>query len=157
LWALKNRTAFMCTATSNRGLEVILHDIVDSPVVMKFPSEYELTHKVSPSEGSEIKVCADKKIMMESLENDIGSHYDEDPIIIIADQKDFTAITKILLKRNWNKYRIGITSEVLREIRSWTYGILIMEREHGLGLNTRFAKDSIVLIVSKVESKVEYL
>jgi hypothetical protein len=75
----------MCTATSNRGLEAILHDIVDSPVVMKFPSEYELIHKVSPAEGSEIKVCSDKQIMMESLEDDIASHYDEDPIIIIAD------------------------------------------------------------------------
>ena len=45
---------------------------------------------------------------------------------------------------------------MIKEIRSWEYGILILGSEEGLGINTRFAKDSTVFIASKVESKAEY-
>lgn len=45
---------------------------------------------------------------------------------------------------------------MIKEIRSWDYGILILEPEEGVGINTRFAKDSIVLIATKVENKAEY-
>ena len=64
IWMLKNRITFLCTATSSRGLEKILHQIVETPVVMKFPSEYELIHKVSPVEGATIKPCENKEEML---------------------------------------------------------------------------------------------
>jgi len=45
---------------------------------------------------------------------------------------------------------------VIKEIRAWEYGILILEAEEGVRINTRFAKDSIVLITTKVENKAQY-
>jgi hypothetical protein len=54
------------------------------------------------------------------------------------------------------KYRIGASSEVLTEIRSWNYGVLILDKSEGTGINTRFAKDAIVMITCKVDSIAEY-
>lgn len=45
---------------------------------------------------------------------------------------------------------------MIKEIRSWEYGILILEPAEGVGINTRFAKDSIVFITTKVDNKAEY-
>lgn len=54
---MKNKIVYFCTATTNKGLEKILHRLVETPVVFKFSSEYELIHKVSPLEAAEIKTC----------------------------------------------------------------------------------------------------
>jgi hypothetical protein len=37
-------------------------------------------------------------------------------------------------------------------IRSWDYGILYIETADSRGTDTRFAKDSIVMILDKVDS-----
>ena len=71
LWNMCNRTVFFCTATSNKRLEKIIFQVVGNPVVMQFPSEYELMYKVSPIEGGKIKTCSSKAAMFESLEDDI--------------------------------------------------------------------------------------
>ena len=120
---------------------------------MKFPSEYELINKVSPIEGATVKPCETKEIMLETLEDDINLNYDERPIIIIIEQNNKDVINEILERRKWNKVRSGVSTEVLREIRGWEYGVLILDTEDGLGVNTRFAKDSIVFIVCPIENK----
>ncbi len=63
----------------------------------------------------------------------------------------------MLKKRAWNKILQGVSTEVLREIRSWDYGVLILEKKDGLGVNTRFSKDSIVLITCPIQNRAQYL
>lgn len=87
LWTFKNRSTYFCTATSNRGLEKILHTIVNTPEVLRFPSEYELINSVSPLDGGTIKPCEDYESKIEAIENEIVLNYDEKPIIIICDDK----------------------------------------------------------------------
>lgn len=119
LWMLRNRTAFFCTATSNRGLTRILEQVVSKPVVLTFSSEYELIHKVSPIEGNQIKCCATKEAMLEMVQDDIHNNYEDKPIIVIINGKDQGMLVDILKENNWSKYKIGATPDVLREIRSW--------------------------------------
>ena len=49
--------------------------------------------------------------------------------------------------------RVGASRENLREIRSWQQGIILLEPMEGFGLDTRFAKDALVLIAMEVESE----
>lgn len=74
---------------------------------MKFPSEYELIHNVSPLEGSEIKCCESKEEMFEKIEDDIKLVIDERPVIIISSLEEIKIIIEMLKKNNWNKYRVG--------------------------------------------------
>ena len=46
--------------------------------------------------------------------------------------------------------RIGASRENLREIRSWQQGLILLEPQEGFGLDTRFAKDALVLISMEV-------
>ena len=62
----------------------------------------------------------------------------------------------MLERRAWNKILTGVSTEVLREIRSWEYGVLILEKQNGLGVNTRFSKDSIVLITCPIQNRAQY-
>ena len=42
------------------------------------------------------------------------------------------------------------------EIRSWGYEILILEKHEGIGFNTRFLDDAVVLITCPVANEAEY-
>ena len=46
--------------------------------------------------------------------------------------------------------RVGASREHLREIRSWQQGLILLEPQEGFGLDTRFAKDALVLIAMEV-------
>lgn len=52
------------------------------------------------------------------------------------------------------KYRYvnGASEMNLHTIRVWDYGMLLMKPGESRGIDTRFAKDALVLIISKVES-----
>jgi hypothetical protein len=41
----------------------------------------------------------------------------------------------------------------MKEIRSWKYGVLILNPNDGIGLNTKFAIDSIVLITNEIKKE----
>lgn len=153
---MKKRIAFFCTATSNVGLQRILNSVVNTPLVMKFSSEYELIHKVSPIEGSSIKCCNSKDMMIKQVEDDIRINFDEKPIIVITSSDERGLLIETLKANNWNKFREGTSVDVLREVRSWDYGILLLDRHEGLGVNTRFAKDALVMITCSVSSIAEY-
>lgn len=144
------------TATSNRGLEKILHSVVNTPAVLKFQSEYELVNSVSPLEGGKIRPCSTKDEWLEAMEDGIVSNYDERPIIVIVDEVTQERVLEILDRNNFGKYKIGASPDNLKEIRQWEYGVLILGKHDGVGLNTRFAKDAIVLIGTKVDNKAQY-
>lgn len=40
----------------------------------------------------------------------------------------------------------------MAHIRSWDYGVLLLERSQARGVDTRFVRDALVLIVSTVTS-----
>ena len=94
--------------------------------------------------------------MFSCLEESIHLSYDERPIIIFAEAENFEAIVSILEKRNWRKHKFGASPEVLREIRGWNDGIIILEKYEGIGVNTRFKKESMVLIACEVTNEAEY-
>jgi hypothetical protein len=107
-------------------------------------------------DGGTIKPCKNFDAMIEALEDDIALNYDERPIIIISDEKTKSSVIEILERKKFHKYRVGASVDVIKEIRAWEYGVLILAAEEGVGINTRFSKDSIVLITTKVENKAEY-
>ena len=55
------------------------------------------------------------------------------------------------------KYLYGATESNLVDIRSWDYGVLLIKPSECRGVDTRFAKDALVLIAAKVESYHQYL
>jgi hypothetical protein len=93
---------------------------------------------------------------MEALEEEIAINYDERPIIVICESHTKDKVVDILERNKFLKFKIGVSVDVIKEIRAWEYGVLILEPSEGVGVNTRFAKDSLVLIATKVENKAEY-
>ena len=47
---------------------------------------------------------------------------------------------------------MGIEGTNLKEIRNWDYGILLLDCEECRGVDTIFAKDSLVLITATVST-----
>ena len=50
LWAFANRRMYAFSASSNRGVERIMYNVVERPQVLSFKSEYELIHGISAVE-----------------------------------------------------------------------------------------------------------
>lgn len=62
-----------------------------------------------------------------------------------------------MLDNNKFRYREGVTADTLATIRDWDYGILMISSYESRGIDTRFKKDAIVLIVAQVENHAQYL
>jgi hypothetical protein len=41
----------------------------------------------------------------------------------------------------------------MKEIKTWKYGILILNPNEGIGINTKFAMDSIVMITNEINKE----
>ena len=72
------------------------------------------------------------------------------------DHEQLELLTKLLTSEKC-KHLIGISEQNLHEIRQWNEGILLIDKKECRGIDTRFAKDSVVLIISSVESYHHYL
>jgi hypothetical protein len=50
------------------------------------------------------------------------------------------------------RYEVGIEISTIEEIRKWDYGILLLPKLKSRGIDTRFLKDALVLIICNVEN-----
>jgi hypothetical protein len=62
-------------------------------------------------------------------------------------------LNSLFQKLNFKRIKEGVKPETLSEIRSWEYGILLIQPHESFGTNTRFAMDSLVCIVTNVDSE----
>ena len=60
LWELKGRKVIAFSATSSVPYERFVNNCIDKPTVLKFKSEYELIHGVSPVADPTVIACADQ-------------------------------------------------------------------------------------------------
>lgn len=51
---------------------------------------------------------------------------------------------------------VGASEDNLKIIRGWKSGILFLNPADAVGVNTKFARDSIVLITNEMKSDGEY-
>lgn len=73
--------------------------------------------------------------------------YHSEPLIIFEAKEQHKVLIDLLGKNNFKKYVLGNDEDSLIQIRGWTEGILILDPEDSYGLDARFQKDSIVLIL----------
>ncbi len=50
------------------------------------------------------------------------------------------------------KFICGSSEEVMAQIKSWDYGVLLLPRSQSRGVDTRFIRDALVVIISTVTS-----
>jgi hypothetical protein len=86
--------------------ERLVNNCVAKPTVLKFKSEYELIHGVSPVADPTILACTDQQMLMTSLEADINKHYEHKPIVVIVDDEQRAELI-MMLKTNKNKFLEG--------------------------------------------------
>ena len=87
---------------------------------------------------------------------DLDKHYELHPVILVVGSESRGHFLKHI-KASKFKYAEGGHQHVLAEIRSWEYGVLLLTREEGRGVDTRFRKDAIVLIATEVSNYHELL
>ena len=61
------------------------------------------------------------------------------------------------MKSDKYKVYIGVAANTLAKVKDLDYGILMIEAKVCRGIDTRFAKDAMVLITANVKSYHEYL
>ena len=139
------------TATSSTSYERFVNNCITKPTILKFKSEYEMVNGASPVSDATIIACHDSQTMMAAFDNDLGKHYDQKPIIVIHDMDQRDDIIH-LLKASKYRYAVGAKDNVLHEVRSWDYGVLMLSAEEGRGVDARFRRDAIVLVLAEVHS-----
>ena len=82
--------------------------------------------------------------------------FDQKPIIIIHDTTDVEYL-QTYVQTNKLKHLAGVENDHLQQIKSWDYGILFLKADECRGVDTRFAKDALVIIISEVKSYHELL
>ena len=88
---------------------------------------------------------------MAAFDNDLAKHYDLKPIIVIHEKDQRDAIIH-LLKASKYRHAEGTKDNVLHEVRSWDYGVLMLSAEEGTGVDARFRRDAISLVLAEVRS-----
>ena len=90
---------------------------------------------------------------MEELAKEIEKSYADHPIIVFCGKDALKTLEKLLRGMSFAKFRIGGSPENLEEIRSWQDGVLLLNSNEGVGLDTRFGRDALVLIGVAVETE----
>lgn len=80
---MKTKNVIAFSATTSPSHERILFHCVKKPMSLKFISEYEMIHEVSPVSVPNIILCKNEKQKLETLFIDIEGLYDKKPIIVI--------------------------------------------------------------------------
>ena len=144
------------SATSSMSYERLINNCICNPTVLKFKSEYEMVHGTSPITDPSVVICADTPGYEIAVLADLNKHYELHPVILVVGSESRGTYLKHI-KANKFKYAEGGHQHVLAEIRSWEYGLLLLTREEGRGVDTRFRKDAIVLIATEVSNYHELL
>ena len=82
---------------------------------------------------------------------DLDKHFELHPVIIVTDAEYRDRLLRHLNDSKM-KHAEGGQQYTLAEVRSWDYGVLLLSREEGRGVDTRFKRDAIVLIATAVSS-----
>lgn len=151
LWALKGKSVIAFTATTSLAHERLVHNCITPPLPLRFKSEYELVHGSCPVQPPNIVTCRDSSSLMAALSADVEVLYDKKPIIVIYDWNHEVELLS-MVRTNNRRYCKGADAQALSEIRQWDYGILLIQGRECRGVDTRFAVDAAVLIVSKADS-----
>ena len=151
IWQLRGHRVIAFTATSSTPYERLVNNCIAPPVVLKFKSEYELLHDIAPVSDPTVIPCADAATLHAIVCQDIDKHYEKHPVIIIANEGNRIDIVNHLAVSKF-KFTKGREQNTLADIRAWDYGVLVLSREEGRGVDTRFRKDAIVLITCEVGS-----
>ena len=139
------------SATSSVSYERLINNCICTPTILKFKSEYEMVHGTSPVTDPSVVICADTPGYETAVLADLDKHYELHPVILVVDSESRGPFLKHI-KASKFKYAEGGHQHVLADIRSWEYGVLLLTREEGRGVDTRFRKDAIVLIATEVSN-----
>ena len=134
----------------------MINNCICTPTVLKFKSEYEMVHGTSPVTDPSIVPCMDTPGYETAILVDLDKHYELHPVILVVGSESRGHFLKHI-KASKFKYAEGGHQNVLADIRSWEYGLLLLTREEGRGVDTRFRKDAIVLIATEVSNYHELL
>ena len=149
LWTFRDRQVIAFTATSSPSIERLISNTITPPVLLKFKSEYELVHAVSPVSDPTILTFVQHPALLIKLLSDIDNHFEKQPVIMIAEGEIREAVINHL-KTSKFKYAQGGDQQTLAEVRSWEYGLLILNRDEGRGVDSRFKRDAMVLMTTEV-------
>ena len=119
--------------------------------MLKFKSEYELVHGASPVQEAVVRSFKDSQLLLIALEEDILKNYDHKPMVVIHDLENEQEVAS-MIKGCKLRYAAGCSSEVLEQVKQWEYGVLLLKASEGRGVDCRFRKDALVLIVAEVDS-----
>ena len=139
------------TATSSVSYERLVYHCICPPTVLKFKSEFELVHGSAPVADPTIVSCVSNDSLFASLVADVDKHFELHPVIIITDASYRDRLLRHL-KDSKMKHAEGGQQHILAEVRNWNYGVLMLTREEGRGVDTRFKRNAIVLIATAVSS-----
>jgi len=151
LWQFRGHKVIAFTATSSVSYERLVHHCICPPTVLKFKSEFELVHGTPPVADPTIVSCVTTDYLFTSLIVDLDKHFELHPVIIITDAEYRDRLLRHLKDRKM-KCSEGGQQHILSEVRNWDYGVLLLTREEGRGVDTRFKRDAIVLIATAVSS-----
>jgi hypothetical protein len=96
IWQLRDKKVIAFSATSSVAHERLVNSIIGRPLTLKFKSEYELVHGVTPIQDASIKSCGSTEAVIKQLQDDIIRYYDKKPIIVICDNDLLEQITGAL-------------------------------------------------------------
>ncbi len=83
--------------------------------------------------------------------NVVTMNFDKKPIILIHNEEQLEPLKKLLSEEKL-RFTSGASEEVMSEIRVWDYGVLLLPRSKARGVDTRFIRDTLVIIISTVTS-----
>ena len=86
----------------------------------------------------------------------IEKTYDVKPIILIYDVEQEESFEKLLKCHNYTIYK-GSTERVIEHIKTIENGILLLQGDNCIGIDTRFKVDSQVLIIADVKTNHELI
>lgn len=151
LWSLREKKVIAFSATTSPSYERFVHNCIASPKVLKFKSEYEMVHGSSPIVDPVIIPAKDRDSRDAASLSTVEKQYEKQPVILIVDDKERSRMKEVLSMRKY-KVEEGGGQASLLTIRSWEYGILVLGKQEGRGVDTRFKKDAYVVINCDVDN-----
>lgn len=106
---------------------------------------------VSPVSSPTVISCSSNENLLTTLLIDLDKYFEKSPVIIIL-QDNIRANVINHLRKNKQKFAEGGSFKILSEIRNWDYGVLLLNSDEGRGVDTRFKKNSIVLIAVPINN-----
>ncbi|KEJ82398.1 hypothetical protein OXYTRIMIC_115 [Oxytricha trifallax] len=155
LWAFSNKVVFMFSATKTRYHKYILQEVFENISEMKFLSEKQVASGNIEEDSCQI-ICVkkDQKLSV-AVADQIEQHKQNSPLIIIF-SKENSGDIETLQKQNFGVPSFFASDPYfLESIKEKDKGILFLPEEYGIGVDTKFKVDAIVLLATLVTSETQ--